>query len=255
MPKQEYRVPMVENVVKVLDELAILKEATFTELMNNCELSKASTKRVLTTLMQQEVIEYNLSKRSYRLGMKVYHWGYVVSSSFDLRTIGRKELEKFRDETDETVFIIEKRRYQQVCVDKIESQERVRISTEIGAVLPLIYGAGRIILAFLEQEELDECLKEPIYHYTDHTIIEKQDIIAQLNEIRSKGYYFDNEEFIKGIVGLAVPLFNYTGKVIGGLCMVGIVQKIGSESKINEYVKKLIRAGNEISNQLGYQIT
>ncbi len=252
MPKEGYRVPMVANAILVLDELAVLKEATFTEIVNNCNLNKASAKRILVTLLAEGVIDYDSTKRLYKLGMKVLKWGRVVVDFFELGPAGRRILERLRNDTNETVFIVERRQYHHVCIEKYESHNKMRICSDIGVALPLTYGPGKLILAFMETEELEEYLQQQMFQYTDHTVTKKEEVISQLAEIHQRGYFIDMQEFIDGITGISAPLFNYRNKIIGAVSLVAPLQRLSENDKMMETIAKVVEAGKEISIQFGY---
>lgn len=70
--------------------------------------------------------------------------------------------------------------------------------------------------------------------------------------MRTKGYAFDNEECELNARCVAVPIRDYTGKVIAGISISGTISHL-SETTINKNMAILIDAADKISWQMGYQ--
>ena len=52
---------------------------------------------------------------------------------------------------------------------------------------------------------------------TPNTIVDIEDLMAELGRVRQQGYSINNQETAIGLCSIAVPLVNGTGKVIAGL--------------------------------------
>jgi DNA-binding IclR family transcriptional regulator len=104
-----------------------------------------------------------------------------------------------------------------VYVDRVESQWPLGLRFEPGSRVPLHCTAiGKLLLAQLTGQALDAYLANgPLTRYTATTIVEPRRLKAELGRIRSQGYSTDNQEFMSGVVCIAVPV---TGPRNGGVC-------------------------------------
>ena len=75
-------------------------------------------------------------------------------------------------------------------------------------------------------------------------------MLEQLDRIRECGYAIDNEECEMGIRCIAVPIRDYTGKMVAGLSVSGPTSRMTSES-IREKIPYLFEVVGEISKRLG----
>jgi len=88
---------------------------------------------------------------------------------------------------------------------------------------------------------------------TPHTITTKEDLIAELEKIRKKGYAIDDEECEIGARCVAAPIWDYTGRVVAGISVSGPVSRMNIE-KI-EYVQTIIKEiASKASQKLGYKV-
>ena len=71
-------------------------------------------------------------------------------------------------------------------------------------------------------------------------------------QVRKDGYAYSIEEFSQGVITIAAPIYDYTGKVISALSIVGPIQRI-QPNKIPSIAKRIKSACSEISENMGYR--
>jgi DNA-binding IclR family transcriptional regulator len=104
-----------------------------------------------------------------------------------------------------------------VYVDRVESQWPLGLRFEPGSRVPLHCTAiGKLLLAQLSAAALDAQLANgPLTRYTATTITDARRLRGELARIRRQGYSTDNQEFMSGVVCIAVPV---SGPRNGGVC-------------------------------------
>ena len=76
-------------------------------------------------------------------------------------------------------------------------------------------------------------------------------MLAELENIRRNGYATDKEEFGRGIVCVAAPIFDYTGKVVGAIgCSAHTIDH--SDEIIEKLLPDVTGAARILSARLGY---
>lgn len=124
----------------------------------------------------------------------------------------------------------------------------------LGKEFPLHASAtGKILLANLDNEQLNTLLPEELAVLTRFTIARRSDLMLQLTEIRSLGYATIDNELEEGLYSLAVPVRDVTGHLIGVLSVSGLDQRMKSAS-IYGFVERLQTAATEISTVLSSTI-
>lgn len=107
---------------------------------------------------------------------------------------------------------------QRVVMDAIHGQLTMSSYYQVKLSSPL-YGSasGKILLANLQRETVDEILTDPPYErFTEFTPVTRDVLDAHLAEIRETGYCISREEAFRGIVAYGAPI-RYRGHLLGCL--------------------------------------
>jgi len=122
----------------------------------------------------------------------------------------------------------------------------------IGSQLPAATSAiGRVLLAALNDKALTKVLSsiDP-EKLTEHTVLSKATIQKQIVKVRRDGYSLVEDEVVLGFRSIAVPIKDYSGKVVAAL-NVGVQSKrIKLSMSINEHLPLLLREASLLSAQL-----
>ncbi|MEH0072294.1 IclR family transcriptional regulator C-terminal domain-containing protein [Pannonibacter sp. Pt2-lr] len=68
-----------------------------------------------------------------------------------------------------------------------------------------------------EAAKLQAVARQSFYRFTPKTLGSREELLAELEEIRTCGHAFDREEHEPGIICLAVPVLSSGGSVLGAL--------------------------------------
>lgn len=93
-----------------------------------------------------------------------------------------------------------------VYLDRVESAFPLRMELRPGTRVPLHCSAsGKLFLAFLPKRQRSTLLESlPLVRHTSHTITTRQALEQELERIRRDGYAVDAEEYVQGLVCVAV---------------------------------------------------
>ena len=99
--------------------------------------------------------------------------------------------------------------------DRVEANWPYRIQFPIGSHLPLhCTASGKLLLAHMDGRQRNRLLRAmPLARRTAHTITDPDALIERLKHIKATALGVDNEEFIAGMVAVAVPVFDAAGDV------------------------------------------
>jgi len=136
---------------------------------------------------------------------------------------------------------------------KIESRYTLRMYSRVGKHIPLYCTAiGKILLSYMEEKEQIKIVRETkLVPFTPHTIQKKDALLAELQEIREKGYAQDREEHEEGISCIAAPIYDSTGAVVAAISVSWPVFRFTS-SQSETYIHEIKTAADEISRILGF---
>lgn len=250
--------PIIQSVERALrimdlfDERA--RELSITEISKRMSLHKSTVHSLLKTLQEQRYIAQNEENGKYRLGLKLFERGNMVLGDLDLRKVARKHLEKLSATTNLTVHLVILDGQEGIYIDKVEGSGVTVLYSRIGRRVPVHTSAvGKSLISTKTDAELDQFLEN--YQYTKQTaksISKKEELLEEIDNVRLAGYSVDNEENEPGIFCLAVPIKDYSSKVIAGISMSMPAAKVTDEIR-EQYVGLLKECSTSISQELGYE--
>ena len=224
---------------------------SLSELSKNTHISKSTVFRILKTLCDMNYLKYDSQNKKYYLGAKVLSLGFSVLQSMELREIARPYIEKLSRECNKTVNLAILDRHEMVYIERVRVSGLRNYNISIGNRIPVWNTAvGRAVLAYLEQEPLKGIIKK-LKGFPEYRISEKK-FLKALEEVRKDGYAINDQEFLKGVRAVAVPVFSPNGVT----CAINIIVEPEEVSMVelrNKYAPKLIRLGKELSDVLGYR--
>jgi DNA-binding IclR family transcriptional regulator len=95
-----------------------------------------------------------------------------------------------------------------VYLDRVEAAFPLRLDLQPGTRVPLHCSAsGKLFLAAMPARQRQALIDSlPLTRYTAHTLSQREALEAELQRIRHDGYAVDAEEFVEGLVCVAVPV-------------------------------------------------
>jgi len=246
------RVKSVIKAMKIYEKLVNRGEPiSLSVLSKKVGINISTVHRLLNTLLQLGYVEQD-EKGYYCLGIRSYKMADIISESFDLKKIVRPYLVRIVEECNETTNLVIMEDYQVVYIDQVESNNMVRMFASVG-IRGYAYctGAGKVLLAYLPEEELEMYLKKNEFKaFTENTIIEPDLLKEELEKIKKQGYALDLEEKEEGVRCVAAPIFSRDKKVVAAVSVSGPCSRI-SRQYLEEELIPLVRSNvAQISSKL-----
>ncbi|MFD1037327.1 IclR family transcriptional regulator [Virgibacillus byunsanensis] len=219
------------------------------DLAKRLEYPTSTLHRMLRSLQDLGLLEYNSTTRKYEMGVELLRIGSVLSSKLDIKKLARPFLEQFVDEYKETICLVlyHRKTKKLMFVDQIIGPAPFQYVINLGELQPVPYGSsGKSILAFLESEEVEHILR--IEDFSDD---QKNNIRKELQTIRNNGVALSEGERVKGARGIAAPLFDSSGFPIGSVIFAAPIIQLEKdyETLLSLAIKEI---STSISQKLGY---
>ena len=244
----------IHRVFAVLEELATEKSGIgVTALSLRLELHKSTVHRLLNALVSLGYVEKSHGTSKYQLGLKLIELTSLHINKLELKTEAAPLLRELLKITGQPIHLATMMQKDAVYIDKVESINSLRMYSQIGRRLPLHCTAvGKCLLSGLSVEELDIFIDTlELKKYTSNTLINKADLIAELQIVKIRGWAIDDEEFERGIRCIGAPLFDYRGKVMAAISTSGPFGDV-SIKKDGEFAKDVVDIAQKISYRMGY---
>lgn len=249
--KKYFQISSLEKGMKVIEILAEKEELTVSQVASHLGLNRSASHRFLATLRELGYAEKNAASR-YHLTFKLLELGMKVADRFEIRQIARPYMQELAVKYNETVNVGYWDGKGIVHLDKVSSQEILRMDTGIGTRAPAHCTAlGKTILAHLPQDELNRFLESnPLEPITPRTITSVERLLEELEQIRTQGFAVDNQELSLGLRCVAAPVFDYSGYPLYALSVAGHDTRI-TDDVVACIQEDLIRVCAELSSRLG----
>ncbi|HEX6445746.1 MAG TPA: IclR family transcriptional regulator [Streptosporangiales bacterium] len=223
-------VEAVQRAVSVLDVLATgTPDLGTSEIAKRTGINISSVSRLLATLVDTGLAQYQPETGRYRLGMRILQLASAARQSFDLRTLARPYLEELTELTGETATLSFPGTHDVLTVDFAQSAASVRSVASIGRnSVAHATATGKVFLAWggtLPEGELTA--------YTDRTITDRRALGREVDRVRERGWAQALREREEDLNGLAVPVLDATGRLVAIL---------GVQGPSNRFTQRAIRA-------------
>ncbi len=251
--KRTYHIQSVARAFLILESFKENPAMGVTELAKSLALNKSTVYHLLATLVSLGYIEQD-EERKYSMSLKVFELGSVVVNRMELKKEALPLLKELSQLTQETVNLVTLVDHEVIYIEKIESQDAIRINTQVGRKVGLYCSAvGKVILAFLPEERRETILNKIEFKaITPHTILSKDELLKELERIREKGYGVDNEEIFVGIKCIAAPILDQSSEVAAAISLTSPLHRI-NEKKEERLGALVMDVASKISRRLGYR--
>ncbi|MCL4760312.1 MAG: IclR family transcriptional regulator [Burkholderiales bacterium] len=244
----------VAKAFKVLEVLSESRSAlTLTELVPRVELDKSAVQRLTHTLRVLGYVRHHPGTRAYCLSSRMLEFGYAMQAHDIVRAAAHPVLERLNRETGETINLSFLEGTEVVYVARYSSVHAVNIDLHIGSRIPAYCAAsGRAILSRMDEAEVRRILENSRrVPRTLSTIVDLQQLMKAVAEARKRGYASNNEEAHVGDIGIAAPLCDGAGRVVGAVNVAAPTPRWTLPELEKQLAPKLLRAAAQISRNLG----
>lgn len=221
------------------------------EIEEILELNKVTVHRLLATLENRGFIER--AGTSYMIGLKLVELSSMKLGSIELKTEAAPYLRDLVSRLGLPVQMAILEEKDAMFIEKIESMNSFRMYSQIGKRIPLYAcGVGKVLLMQKSDDQIRELLAGVSFEaFTGKTLKNTDELIKAVHKAAKNGYAVDNEEHEKGIYCVAVPIYDYTGKIIAAISM-GDIHAEFIKSSNSKQIEMIKEAARMISKRLGY---
>jgi IclR family acetate operon transcriptional repressor len=242
----------VKRALRALELIAEAGELGVSELGRRLAVHKATASRLVATLAERGILERDPVTEKYRLGFGLIRLAGAAMAGLDLVRTARPVLEELADRTRETVNLGVLSGDAVVYIDQVSGARSIVAVNWVGRRTPLhATSNGKVLLAWLDPEELGHLLMQPLERSTPSTITDVATLRVQLDEIRARGYAQTLEELEEGLNAVAGPIRRAEGDVIAALSVSGPAFRM-RPADLPRVGHMTMDAADAVSRRLGY---
>lgn len=232
--------------------LASPQALTIRHLSIHSGIPVTSLYRFLHTLEHNDYVVRHESSGKYALGLAAFRLGTHVARGMDLRRTVQPILKELVLRTEESAILTIRDGNKALCIDCVESDHGIRFSQKIGRAVPIYVGAaGKVLLAFMPQQERDELLRETKFRPArPKAIQDRKTLLQRLDQIRKDGYDLSREELTDGAFGLAAPILDQGRCAVAAISVSGPKFRLGAD-RVPRLKDEVLAACSKASEVMG----
>lgn len=240
----------VRSVDRAFDILELLERADrplrLVDLSRGASLHAATVLRIVAVLQRKGLVVHEAGE--YRMGAATLGMAHRYLQSDPLVARARPHLQHLAARTGLSASLYVRLGDERILVARVDGLEPLRYELPLGRRLPLGLGAGRSILAFLDEHERDALVQRVVPVRTaDGAELDAAALQGALERVRSDGFHISVSERDVGVAAISVPVLDAEGAVVAALSVVGPEER-DAVAQLQGHAPALRRAAHAIAH-------
>lgn len=251
MPRRDDDPNFIEAIARGFDVIRAFEprqpEMTLSEVASATGLARPTVRRILLTL---ESLGYVRSvTRGYALTPRVLELGLTYVQALGLWEVARPHMEALVARTNESTSVAQLDGSDIVYVARVSVPKIITIAVSIGTRFPApATSLGKVLLAGLTPEELDQTLAQPSRAVVAATWQpDRAELDAVLRDVRAKGWSLTDEQLAPGIRSIAAPVRDGAGRVVAAMNVTVHAAETSVETLTGQYLPLLLHSAGQVS--------
>ena len=205
--------------------------------------------RVLQQLVDTGLIIRAPQKDRYVIGPALTRLSTLALTSLNSLAPVRSILNQLVAETEETCNVGILDQDEVVYIERVEGISPLLVQLNVGSRVPIHCTAiGKLLVADQHKNVRTRILRAAhLQRFTERTLTDPADLEKEFAEIRSKGYSFNDEEFVEGLTAIAVPIPDQRGKAIAALAVHALTARMDLDKALS-YLPSMNKMAQKIAS-------
>lgn len=227
------------------------RRLSISDVARKTELDRATVRRSLLTLVELGYADYD--GKFFTLTSRVLRLGHSYLSATPLPLLLQPHLDLLSDKTGQSSSASVLDDTEIVYIARASQRRVMSINLNPGSRLPAYCSSmGRVLLSALPEDDIRSALsRTELRANTDRTIVDIDQLMAEIRRVREQGYAVINQELELGLCSIAVPLRNRRGVTIAALNVGAPAAHVSPEQMVSLFLPLLQEAAENIRLSLG----
>ena len=189
------------------------------DISDELDLPRPTVHRLCQMLMDERFLEKTVEGNRFLAGPRLFEFAHQIIGSSHLNLERKVILESLVEAVRETCNLAVPDGHRMVYADRVESSWPLQLQLPTGTHVPLYCTAsGKLYLSSLPEDQAGHIISRlHLERHTPATITDPDDLLTELARTRAAGFSWDNEEFLEGLIAVAVPVRNSQGHFCAAL--------------------------------------
>lgn len=231
--RQRGGVQSLGRAFSIMEEVARNRDGiALAELSKRVGLHNSTTFHLVQTMVSLGYIRQMKDSKRYRIGRPLFALASSALDELEMVSLATPILEDLSRETGESCHFSVRMGDAVVVIARTAGPGAFQLTDRVGVVRPAHCTAlGKIILAALRPDQLERWFERAdLKAHTPKSIVEREPLREQIEEIRRSGVAFDDGEFDPEVRCVAVPVRDFSGNVIGALGISGPIWRLSIQA-------------------------
>ncbi len=245
-------VQALQRGLVLLGALAREDKATLTELAMRTGMPPSTAHRLLTTFQAHGYTEFDEATNLWMVGVEAFRAGNSFLRRTNVADAAREAMGDLVAQTGETANLAVPEGREVVFLSQVECSNPVRAFFGPGTRTPMhASGIGKALLAAYDRRDLERLFQRTgLPEFTPNTLSAPEALFADLEQVRARGWSFDDEERHAGMRCVAAPIFDGFGQAVAGVSVSGPSGRFTPEA-VGEFGPLVKRAAARVTERIG----
>lgn len=251
-PPAEALVPAVSRAVMLLERLARQRQPMSSSMLAaELSLPRSSVHGLCNTLLHHGLLRRQ-GDRGFLIGSGVMNLAQAFVADTNVTHEFGAMWRDIGQSPDESIVLSVLDGADCVYVAVRNSLRPLGLAFNVGMRLPAhLAGSGKAMLAWLPRPTLDALLPDgALAGLTDYGPRTVQQLHAELERIRERGYSLDDESVRQGVLSFGAPVFDASGAVVAGIGMCINKAQLARDGTDTHH-EAVMRVARTLSTRLG----
>jgi IclR family transcriptional regulator, KDG regulon repressor len=246
-------VQSIGRAFAILEEVARNRDGiALADLSKRVGLHNSTTFHLVKTMVSLGYIRQIKESKRYRIGRPLFALAASALDEMEMVSIATPVLDDLSLKTGESSHFASRMSDAVVVMARTPGPGAFQLTDRVGVVRPAYCTAlGKVILAALRPDQLDRYLDRiELKALTSKTITSPQRLRRELQDVRRTGIAFDDGEFNNEVRCAAMPVYDFSGQVVGAIGISGPVWRLSIQALQNK-ARDLSEAAKQLSEAFG----
>ncbi|MGB2593937.1 MAG: IclR family transcriptional regulator [Pseudolabrys sp.] len=246
-------VQSIGRAFAILEEVARNRDGiALADLSKRVGLHNSTTFHLVKTMVSLGYIRQIKESKRYRIGRPLFALAASALDEMEMVSMATPVLDDLSRETGESSHFASRMSDAVVVMARTPGPGAFQLTDRVGVVRPAYCTAlGKVILAALRPDQLDRYLDRiELKELTSRTITSPQRLRRELQDVRRTGIAFDDGEFNNEVRCAAMPVYDFSGQVVGAIGISGPVWRLSIQA-LQSKARDLSEAAKQLSEAFG----
>lgn len=224
----------------LLERIAAMDHpVTLADVAAGSDVPRPTLHRWLNALAAAGLLQRCPDGRRFEIAPRASELAFAILSNQPGGALRHDLLRKVAETVGESCNLTVLHGQEVTYIDRVEAMWPLRITFQRGSRVPAHCSAsGKLFLALMPPAKRDAIIRDLTFQrFTDNTLPDREALSAELKDVRKDRYALDREEYLAGLVCLAVPVMQRIGRAqtcVAALAMQAPVSRMSCEAMLGK---------------------